>query len=101
MKSFSKFILRRAGWVAFIGTLIAFIGGFYSVQLYKNLRTNFEELLPTNARSVLDINEVTKRLQSIDNIAILIFSQDTKNSKRFVVDLANRIKKLPPDVATS
>ena len=83
VKWFANFILLRAKWVALIGTLLALIGGYYSVQLYKNLRTDIQELLPTTARSVIDLKEVTDRLESIDNLAVLIFSKNTRASKRF------------------
>ncbi|OFZ56815.1 MAG: hypothetical protein A2428_00375 [Bdellovibrionales bacterium RIFOXYC1_FULL_54_43] len=101
LQSFSRFILRRAGLVALVGTLTAFVGIYYSAQLYKNLRTDIEELLPSTARSVLDLNEVSRRLESIDNLAILVFSQDPAGSKRFVIDLAKRLQKLPKSTISS
>lgn len=94
-------MVRWAGWISLLGTLLAFVGAFYSVQLYKNLRTQFEELLPSTARSVLDLKEVTERLPSIDNLAVLIFSKNTTASKRFVVDLAQNLKKFPKDILSS
>src|SRR6478736_3732877 len=101
MRSFSRFILRRAGLVATLGTLLAFVGTYYTVQLYKNLKTDFEELLPTTARSVIDLKEVTHRLESIDNLGVLIFSQDAQASKRFVTDLAQRLEKEPKNLIAS
>ncbi len=101
MQFFSRFVLRRAGWVAFVGTALAFVGAYYSVQLYKNLRTDFRELLPTNARSVTDLAEVTQRLESIDNLGILIFSKNASESRRFVVDLASRLEKGPKNLVSS
>jgi predicted RND superfamily exporter protein len=94
-------MIRYAGWVSLIGTALAFIGAYYSAQLYKNLRTNFEELLPTTARSVLDLNEVTRRLPSIDNLAVLIFSKDASASKRFVIDLNRKLQELPKNTISS
>jgi len=94
-------MVRWAGWVSLLGTLLAFVGAFYSAQLYKNLRTQFEELLPSTARSVLDLKEVTERLPSIDNLAVLIFSKNTAASKRFVIDLSQNLKKLPKEILSS
>jgi uncharacterized protein len=101
MKWFARFILRYAGWVALVGTLLAVVGGYYSVQLYKNLRTDVEELLPQDARSVIDLAEVTKRLESIDNLAILIFSENGDAARRFQVDLARELEKIPRSVLSS
>src|SRR5262249_14751047 len=93
--------LRRAGWVAFLGTVLSFVGAYYSVQLYKNLRTNFEELLPTSSRAVLNLDEVQTRLRSIDSLGVLIFSKDTKASKRFVVDLVHKLEAIPEGTISS
>ncbi|MCM2324817.1 MAG: MMPL family transporter [Oligoflexia bacterium] len=87
--------------MALIGTLLAFVGAYYSGQLYRNLRTNFEELLPTDARSVVDLNQVTGRLQSTENLAVLVFSPDTRASKRFINDLARKLKAVPRSVIAS
>ena len=101
MRWFSSFVLRYARFIALIGTLLAFVGGYYSVLLYKNLRTDIEELLPTTARSVVDLNEVRARLESIDNLAVLVFSDHVKESKRFVIDLAEALEKTPKSVISS
>lgn len=70
-------------------------------MLYKNLRTDLEELLPTNARSVQDLNEVRSRLESIDNLSVLVFSDDVVASRRFVVDLAKKLEAQPRDIIAS
>ncbi|OFZ18077.1 MAG: hypothetical protein A2X94_02580 [Bdellovibrionales bacterium GWB1_55_8] len=101
MKGFSKFILRRAGWVAFVGTLVSIVAAYYSVQLYKNLRTDISELLPNTARSVLDLDEVSRRLESIDNLAILIFSENADAAKKFQSDLARKLEQVPKNVLAS
>jgi len=81
--------------------VLAAIAGYYSVLLYKNLRPDLEELLPTTARSVQDLDEVTRRLDSIDNLAILVFSKNTQASKRFVDDLAGKLEQAPKSVLAS
>lgn len=77
------------------------MGAYYSVQLYKNLRTDVEELLPTDARSVVDLAQVTGRLQAIENLAVLVFSEDAKASKRFVDDLANELSEMPKELVAN
>lgn len=101
MRFFSHFILRRAGFVAAIGTLLALVGAFYSVKLFKNLKTDFEELLPTTARSVVNLGEVRQRLESIDNLAVLVFSKDSIAGKNFVNALVEKLDRLPKDLVTS
>jgi predicted RND superfamily exporter protein len=101
MESFARFLLKRSGLVSFLGVVLGIVGIYYSIQLYKNLRTNFEELLPTTARSVVDMNEVTSRLESIDNLAILVFSKDTIASRHFVEDLAKKLETYPKTTISS
>jgi uncharacterized protein len=98
VKWLSRFILRYAGTVALTGSLLGIMGGYYSIELYKNLKTDIHELLPTEARSVIDLKEVSSRLQSIESLAILVFSNDTQASKRFVIDLADKLETLPSNV---
>lgn len=98
MDTIARLILRRAGWVAAIGSLLAFVGAYYSILLFKNLKTDLEELLPTSARSVIDLGEVTQRLESTDNIAILVFSSHSAESKRFVTDLALKLEQAPRSI---
>lgn len=83
-----------AGLITFIGAVLAAVGLYFSVLLYKNLRTDIEELLPTTARSVRDLNEVAQRLKSLDNIVVLVFSKDVKASKKFVLDLTAELQSL-------
>lgn len=97
----SSFLIRHSGWVALLGLLSGAVGAFYSVQLFKNLRTNLEELLPTTARSVVDLNEVSTRLESIENLVILVFTQNGDAGKKFVDALAARLEKLPKQTVAS
>ncbi len=89
--------MGRVKLIFFMGMILTLIGGYFSFQLYSNLRTNLEELLPTSSRSVRDLNELSSRLLSIDNLAVLIFSKNTEASKRFVVALASRLQTFPKE----
>lgn len=95
MNRIAKLMLRLAVPIFLLSTLLTVGGIYYSVQLYKNLRTDVEELLPTSARSVQDLNEVRNRLNSIDNLSVLFFSENTSASKRLVVDLAAKLNTYP------
>jgi predicted RND superfamily exporter protein len=99
MNWITRFLLKRAGFICIVGFIIGGFGTFYSAHLFSNLRTELEELLPTNARSVLDLTEVRARMESTNNISVLVLSDHVAESKRFVVDLANAIAKFPPNTA--
>lgn len=101
MRRIADWIHTHAKAVVVLGLLSSAVAAYFSVLLYKNLRTEIEELLPTTARSIVDLGEVSTRLESIDNLAVLVFSKDTQGSKRFVTDLATRLSQAPPDVVAS
>lgn len=99
MKSWTRILIKHALWVTLIGLTLASIGAYFSVHLFMNLKTDIEELLPAQARSVLDMNEVRSRLESTNNINLLIFSSHPKESRQYVVDLVAEIDKLPKDIS--
>ena len=101
LEQLARLILKFPRAIAFWGTLLALVGAYFSVLLYKNLRTEVQELLPTTARSVVDLGEVSRRLESIDNLGVLVFSENVRASKRFVVDLAALLARAPKDVIAS
>lgn len=100
MRQWAEFLFRHSKLAVFFGLILALIGGYYSVLLYQNLRPDLEEMLPKTARSVRDLNEVTRRFRSIDSLVVLLFSKDTKASRRFVDDLATHLQAHPqPSIA--
>ena len=101
LKTLTRLIVKYYAFVGILGTLLGFIGTYYTILLYQNLRTDVEELLPSTARSIVDLNEVTRRLDAIDNIVTLIFSKDTKASKKFVTDLAENLNRVPKKIVSS
>jgi predicted RND superfamily exporter protein len=96
---FCTFVIRQHIGILLFGTLLSAVGGYYSIHLFSNLRTGIEELLPRDARSVRDLDEIQARLESTNNIHLLFFSKDTQASKKFVLDLAAKIDQLPSGIA--
>jgi predicted RND superfamily exporter protein len=97
----ARLVLRRPVLVSVVGTVLALVGSYYSTLLYKNLRPDMEELLPASARSVVDLGTVTQRLDSIETLVVLVFSKETQASKRFVIDLAEKLDTVPKDLISS
>ncbi|MBC7397126.1 MAG: MMPL family transporter [Bdellovibrionales bacterium] len=100
MNGITRFLLKNAFAVVLVGFALSSVGAYYSFHLFSNLRTDIEELLPTDARSVLDLKEVRGRLESTNNLSVVMFSSHPEGSKRFVDDLAAEVKKLPSDVSS-
>jgi predicted RND superfamily exporter protein len=98
-RKFAEVLNRRRYSVSAAFLILTLIASFFVVKLYANLKPDIEELLPTSSRSVKDLNEVTERLRSIDNLAILLFSNNAKELGRFQEDLAQALIRLPVDVS--
>ncbi len=99
MGLWSRFVLKHSLAIVLMGLILGVLGTVYSIKLYENLRTEIEELLPRNARSVKDLSEIKGRLESTNNLTILVFSSHVEKSKQFVIDLATELRKLPKQVA--
>jgi predicted RND superfamily exporter protein len=99
MSKITRFLLRYAVGVLLIGLALGVFGAYYSVRLFSNLKTDIEELLPTDARSVVDLAEVRSRLESTNSLNVVILSDHVEASKRFVDDLAAEVLKLPKSVS--
>jgi predicted RND superfamily exporter protein len=91
----SQIALRWPAWASAAGVALAIAGAYFTFLLYRDLRTDIEELLPTTARSVIDLHRLGSQVKSVENLVVLVFSKDTPASKRFVVDLAQRLQRLP------
>ena len=95
----SKWVIRNAKKIAVGGLILSLIGAWFSALLYQNLKTDIEELLPQTARSGKDLNVLTSRMESIDSIALVIFSKDSQTGQKVVDALAQRLNKIPKNIA--
>lgn len=79
--------------------LLAFVfGSIYSVRLYSNLRSGFEELLPDNAPSVKVARTVAKKLHNVTHLSVVFEGKDGDALERLADDLARRLRTLPGDI---
>ena len=100
MSHLARIILRFWGVVLLSGVILTLVSAYYTGQLYLNLRPDLEELLPEQAQSVKDLGNVRSRLRTTDHIVVIALSEDTQASKRFMRDLATKLRKVPSDVLT-
>jgi len=99
MSFITRFILKHSLLVLLVGLCLGSLGAYFSVHLFMNLKTDIEELLPTDARSVVDLKEVRDRLESTNNLTVVLFSDHPADSKRFVDDFTTEVLKLPKDIS--
>ncbi|NBY20382.1 hypothetical protein EBQ74_09110 [bacterium] len=95
----SKWVIRKSKQIAIGGLILSIIGAWFSALLYQNLKTDIEELLPQTARSGKDLNTLTSRMESIDSIALVIFTKDSDSGEKVVNALAARLNQIPKNIA--
>jgi hypothetical protein len=77
------------------GLAVVIVGFYFSARL--GLKSDFVELLPKNDRNVEVFGELVKRVGSASSLLIGVESDDFAANKRFVDDLAARLKAYPRD----
>ena len=82
---------------------IALLSMFPAAALVRRLeiRTGFSELLPDDTPSVVEMRRVSGRLSTASLLAVTAESKDTALLKRFVDELAPKLRKLPSDLVAS
>jgi uncharacterized protein len=65
------------------------------------LRNSFGELLPDDKPSVIELRRVNKRLPSASTLTVVGESQNTELLKRFVDEMAPKLRALPRDLVTA
>ncbi|HEX8910261.1 MAG TPA: MMPL family transporter, partial [Anaeromyxobacteraceae bacterium] len=78
--------------------LVFVLGSIFSVRLYANLRSGFEELLPDNAPSVKVARTVAKKLHNVTHLSVVFEGTDGDALERLADDLVKRLHTLPRDI---
>ncbi|MEB2313844.1 MAG: MMPL family transporter [Sorangiineae bacterium] len=88
--------LRRP-WVVVLLVLLSLIpAGFATSRL--ELKTGFSELLPDSKPSVVEMRRVNRRLAGTSTLTVVAQGKDAESLKRFVDEVAPRLRELPPDL---
>lgn len=83
-------ILYRLSFVIVAASILLFaISGHFVAKL--RVKSDFKEMLPDSAPSVIELNRIEKRVRSTDNLIILIGGADWPMIKKCVDDVVARI----------
>lgn len=74
--------------------------GSLFLALKLPVKTDFFELLPSNYRSIDDLNKVIDHVGGVGNLIIAVETDNFEAGKRYVTDVAEDIKKLPKSMVT-
>ena len=91
-------LIRERRVVLLAALLVFVVGSFFSIRLYSNLRSGFEELLPDGAPSVKVARTVAKKLHNVTHLSVVFEGKDGDALERLADDLAKRLRALPPDI---
>jgi uncharacterized protein len=104
LRRYVAWAVRRGPWLWAIAVLLAVPALFRTVQLYANLKSDVEELLPRNAPSVAAIDELRRRMPGVRYLGVFVDVGRPENlsaGERLVDDLAARVRKYPKDLVAS
>jgi len=91
-------IMRKNLMVISIAFFITLISLFFTIELFKNVRTDFATLLPDNDRSVRQLRYILNRVGGVGTQFVVVSSPDFKANSDVIEAIADKIKKLPPDL---
>ena len=90
-----------------LAVLLAIPASWRTAQLYGNLRSEVEELLPRDAPSVVAIGELRRRMSGLQYLGVVIdtggpgHTEKLAAAERLVDDLAERIRLYPRDLVSA
>lgn len=93
-----NFLLRRSGLVLVAAFLLAILAGVRTVATYGNLRSELEELLPTNAPSVRALAVARDRLPGLRHLGVVVDTthpDKAPEALRFLSELEARVVAYP------
>ncbi len=94
-------LIRRRRQVLGAAIWLSAAGIFFAVQLYRDLRSDIEALLPQNAPSVLAAKTIGPLLHNINHLSVVLEGSDPETLQRFADTLAARLRDLPPEQVES
>ena len=100
-RAFVAWTLRWGRWLWAVALLLAVPAVARTASLYIHLRSDFEQLLPRSAPSVLAIDELRARLPGLQHLGVLVDCGSAQNlpaAERFLDDLAARVSAYPRDL---
>jgi predicted RND superfamily exporter protein len=100
-RAFVAWTLRH-GWLLWaLALTLAVPATVRTVSLYRHLKSDLEELLPRESKSVRALDEMRARLPGLQYLAVVVDTGRPENvpaAERFLNDLAARIREYPREL---
>ena len=104
VRRYAAWSVRNGWWLWLVAVLLAVPASVRTVQLYANLKSDVEELLPRNAPSVAAIDELRARMPGVRYLGVLVDVGKPENlaaGERLLDDLTARVRNYPKDLVAS
>ncbi|MET0793553.1 MAG: hypothetical protein ABW061_18675, partial [Polyangiaceae bacterium] len=72
VRRYVAWAVQNGWWMWLVAVVIAVPAAIRTVQLYANLKSDVEELLPRNAPSVAAIDELRARMPGVRYLGVLV-----------------------------
>ena len=89
------YIFHHHVGIIVVAALVSVFSGYYAVQLAKNIKTDFADLLPDSYISVHELNRIKSRIGGIAPGMVIITSDDLQKAVDFMLVLADELEKNP------
>ncbi len=96
-------LLARRAAVALLAVMVGLVAAARTAATYANLRSDLEELLPTEAPSVQALSALRERLTGIKYLGVVVDTGGRGNvpkAVRFLDELAGRVRHYPPELVS-
>jgi predicted RND superfamily exporter protein len=103
-RAFVGWTLRWGAWLWAAALLLAIPATWRTAELYANLRSEIEQLLPRSAPSVGAVTELRSRLPGLQHLGVVVDSGPSENlaaAEKLLDDLASRVRAYPPALVKS
>lgn len=97
-------LLARRVAVLLLATVLGLAAAARTAMTYANLRSDLEELLPTDAPSVLALAALRERLSGIKYLGVVVDTGSKDNvpkAARFLDELADRVRHYPKELVSA
>lgn len=97
-RRFVRFLLKHGVTIWIVALLLGAPAAWRTVMLYKNLRSDIEELLPRDAPSVKALDELRARTPGLQYLGVVVDVGSAENlpqGERFLDDLAAKVSTYP------
>ncbi|MBU4484322.1 MMPL family transporter [bacterium] len=95
IKKITAILIKYSCVILILGIALTAVTTKYSIELFKNIETDFASLLPKGYPSVQRYEVIRDKFKKVKNLILVVKTEDAKTVKEILPDLAAHIEKHP------